>query len=450
MHRSPTNPTSDKQTDSRLRVMVVDDTKLFRHIMVNVLQTVQGVDVVSIAQNGREALELMRQTPVDVVFLDVEMPEMNGLGVLQSMRDMAEAPIAIMVSGHSKNHMHDTIQALNTGAYDFITKPNGANGTESETILQQAVLRLLKAIHYERSEERLRERKLLRQSQASAAVAAEPAADMTGDTDYSDSGTKETGSTTGTRSNIHQRIAQPQHQLQSAIHAPDKRARRIQDGPATTGISSHERLIMLDDGQEPAGKGSMRHAIDAVLIGISTGGPAALNKLIPKLNPALRVPVIIVQHMPEGFTATLAETLNHLTEMDVSEARDGELAKPAHIYIAPGGRHLEVVKGDDKLLRLKLTDAPPVNACRPSVDVLFESAANCFRKGALAVIMTGLGRDGSLGVEALKKSTHTWCITQEASSCTVYGMPKAVNERGLSDEQVALNELAKRINHFVS
>jgi two-component system, chemotaxis family, protein-glutamate methylesterase/glutaminase len=451
-----TTPLADaKSTDIRLRVMVVDDTKLFRLVMVKALHSIQGVEVVATAQHGKEAIEKLsnESLAVDVVFLDVEMPELNGLETLKQLRQLPHAPIAIMVSGHNKSNIAVTIEALSTGAYDFIPKPTGANATESEQELKQHMLKLLKAINFERSQVRLKQRqqatgRFTAKHDPLKATLNTPDADATHgsalqmETKAPQSARKEPVSH---RSTPHQDVVKAK-----AIRLPQYASVYDNDTTRTEALAGRNAInntVSAPPAQRVRDT-ARRLTVDAVLIGISTGGPAALTQLIPQLNPRLRVPVLIVQHMPEGFTTSLAETLNKHTPLHVTEARHNEIAHPRHVYIAPGGKHMEVVKEGDAL-KLVLTDAPPVNACRPSVDVLFASSAKVFRKGALAVVMTGIGRDGANGVEALHQNKNTYCITQSASTCTVYGMPKAVDDRGLSDESCPLNTLADRINELV-
>lgn len=189
--------------------------------------------------------------------------------------------------------------------------------------------------------------------------------------------------------------------------------------------------------------------IDVVLIGISTGGPEALMHLIPSLPADLGVPVLIVQHMPPLFTASLARDLDRRSPLTVREATQGEPILPNTVLIAPGGHHMIVrsrpdpARGGDELL-IGFDDGPPENSCRPSVDVLFRSAAKHYAGHAMAIVMTGMGNDGLGGMRELKR-TGCLSITQSEKTCVVYGMPLAVDEAGLSDEQVPLPMLASRI-----
>lgn len=181
------------------------------------------------------------------------------------------------------------------------------------------------------------------------------------------------------------------------------------------------------------------------VIGISTGGPKALDYLIAQLNNTLQCPIIIVQHMPPVFTTSLAMKLNSETLLPVSEAMQGELLRNGHIYIAPGGKHLLLKKHPTGEFYFALKKTHPVNECRPSVDVLFHSVAHVFNNKVLAVIMTGMGRDGTEGVRVLKQKGAT-CLIQNQASSVVWGMPGSVYAAGLADEVIALDQLGTRIN----
>lgn len=179
-------------------------------------------------------------------------------------------------------------------------------------------------------------------------------------------------------------------------------------------------------------------------IGVSTGGPEALNKLIPMLPSNLPVPVVLVQHMPKGFTKSLAESLNRKSTINVTEGSDGMHLKAGTVYVAPGGSHMVVrEKGDH--VEIGINDGPPENSCKPAVDVLFRSVASVYgNKGVLSVILTGMGSDGMKGLRVLKRK-NCYSITQSANTCVVYGMPKSVDDAGLSDISLDLDDISNEI-----
>jgi two-component system, chemotaxis family, protein-glutamate methylesterase/glutaminase len=223
---------------------------------------------------------------------------------------------------------------------------------------------------------------------------------------------------------------------------------------AATPVPEPARPVAVPPEPPPPPPHPRRHApaptrFDVLGIGVSTGGPNALGELIPALPANLRVPVLIVQHMPPLFTASLAEHLNRTSKVPVHEAVEGEPVLPGKVYIAPGGKHMVLRRsrdGDQAIIGLN--ENPPENSCRPSVDVLFRSMAAHYNGNILAVVMTGMGSDGCEGVRALKRA-GCHCLTQSEATCVVYGMPMVVDEAGLSDERVPLPLLAARISSLV-
>ncbi|MFA3783832.1 chemotaxis response regulator protein-glutamate methylesterase [Melioribacteraceae bacterium 4301-Me] len=183
----------------------------------------------------------------------------------------------------------------------------------------------------------------------------------------------------------------------------------------------------------------------AVCIGISTGGPFTLQKLLPQISPKLLSPIFIVQHMPPKFTASLANRLNSLCQLEVKEGENLEIVKKGTIYIAPGGKQMMVAKNSKDEIVINISDYPNDTLHKPSVDVLFESAADIYKSYLLSVVMTGMGRDGTKGVEKIKKYGGK-CIAQDEESCVVYGMPKSVVEAGLADAVAPLEKIPNLIN----
>ena len=199
---------------------------------------------------------------------------------------------------------------------------------------------------------------------------------------------------------------------------------------------------------ETATKIAGNHSVDLVVIGISTGGPQALKRLIPQLPSDFPVPVLMVMHMPVGYTEMYAAKLNELSQLEVKEAAEGDEIKPGRVFLAPAGRHLTVKRESNGKLVAHL-DARPFNTLhRPAVDVLFQSVAEVYGHRVLGVVMTGMGSDGKQGA-AWIKSQGGLVFTEAESSCVVYGMPSTVVEAGLSDQSVALDDMARAIREVV-
>lgn len=181
-----------------------------------------------------------------------------------------------------------------------------------------------------------------------------------------------------------------------------------------------------------------------VAIGISTGGPRALQSVIPLLPPAIEAPVVIVQHMPPGFTRSLAQRLNDISPIAVKEAEDGDVLKAGQVFLAPGDWHMDFTK-DNGLLKIKLDKSPQVNGFRPSVDFMMHAVMKTGIKNTIGVIMTGMGADGSKGLRDLKAANGSWVIAQDEKTCSVFGMPRAAIELGVADEVVPLEQIANSI-----
>ncbi len=372
-------------SSDRLRVMVVDDTVTYRRILSDVIEGMGDAEVVATAPQGRLALARLEQGPVDLVLLDLEMPEMDGLETLGHIRRLHPEVSVVMISGQNARAAEATIRALEQGALDFIRKPEGNDPEASRQELREVLKPLLRHV---------RMRHNLR------AEAPPPAS--------------------------------PSPSPKPAV-PPVPEPPRVPSGP---------RMALL-----PA-------RFDVLGIGVSTGGPNALGDFIPGLPADFPLPILLVQHMPPGFTASLAEHLDKRSKLRVSEAMEGETIHPGKVYIAPGGRHMVVRRrpataSEPEALIVGINENPPENSCRPSVDVLFRSMAAQYEGGMLSVIMTGMGNDGCEGVRAMKRrGCH--CLSQSAESCVVYGMPLAVDEAGLSDERVPLGALAYRVTQLAS
>lgn len=356
-----------------IRTLVVDDSSFFRRQVVRSLEGVKGVEVVGVASNGRIALAKILAQPVDVVVLDVCMPEMDGLETLRALRGAGSSVRVIMLSGHSRRAAENTVAALCLGAEDFIAKPTGSDDT----------LELLR--------ERLR-RSILRQGPP---VRREEAP-------LCNSGP-------------------PLVRSEAPVPAARPPAPRHE-----TALASH-RL-------KPC---------EALVIGASTGGPRALSTLFSGL-PRLDCPILVVQHMPTLFTASLARQLSAAGPIPCREAEDGELVERGLAYMAPGGRHLEVEPSPRGRV-LRVHDGPPVHHCRPSVDVLFRSAASAYGPRCLGLILTGMGNDGLEGSRALTEAgAEVWA--QDRDGCVVWGMPRAVTEAGLASSVLPLEEIPQALS----
>ncbi len=353
---------------NKIKILVVDDTIVYRKIVGDILAEMPNVEVVGKANNGKIALMRIASLKPDLLILDLEMPEVNGLEVLAHIQSHKLDVGAVMLSSFTQKGSDLTIKALELGAFDFIGKPETASMEQSKQAVREALCNMVNTFARQRDIK---------------------------------------GRITGKVSHPTERVSKNE-------------SHHVAARPATV----HSKAIGL---------------------GISTGGPNALKEMLPQLPNDLGVPVFIVQHMPAMFTKSLADSLDQKCAVKVVEASDGQLVRNNVVYIAPGGKQMKVTKGANGLgTMIRITDDSPENGCKPSVDYLFRSLAHQYKAEVTAVIMTGMGSDGKLGMRLLKRNG---CVTiaQDQQSCVVYGMPKEVAEAGLVDTVVPLNAIAQEI-----
>ncbi len=368
-----------------LKVLVVDDTIVYRKIVGDVLASLPDVEVVGTAGNGKVALSRLAALKPDLITLDMEMPEMNGLEVLATIKKESIDVGVIVVSALTARGGELTIQALNLGAFDFITKPDGSSMEENRKGVREALRPLIE------NYSRFREIRKILKGKLSA---------------------------------------------KSVIDPP--------------------KVKTVDTGGDSIVKGMVnmgsRPKSDAIGIGVSTGGPNALAQMLPVLPGDLNVPIFIVQHMPPTFTKSLAQSLDARCAFKVKEAEDGEIVQPNTAYVAPGGRQMKVTLGADAMTKIiRVTDDPPENHCKPSVDYLFRSLALHYLGRSTGVIMTGMGNDGTQGLKLMKRNGAV-IIAQNEPTCVVFGMPREAIRAGVVDVIAPLDELAgnivRTVRHF--
>lgn len=348
--------------EAKIRVLVVDDSAVMRRAITTTLAKDPQIEIVGTANHGRAALEALERLHPDVVTLDIEMPEMDGLAALRELRKTHSRLPVIMFSSLTQRGAQATILALTAGASDYVGKPaDMANLTDAFRCLETELIPKVKVFGLQ--------------------VLAQRAAALL---------------------------------------------------PPTVGATAFT----------PPGR-IRRGTMEAVCIGVSTGGPMALVQLFTAWTEPLAVPLFIVQHMPPTFTALLAQRLTSAGVMDVVEAQDGDVVEPGRAYLAPGGRHMEVVRTETGT-RLRITDDPPENSCRPAADVLFRSAAKVYGGGLLGVVLTGMGSDGMRGCQVIRERGGNILAQDEASS-VVWGMPGAVVKADLADAVLPLTDLPAEI-----
>jgi len=337
----------------QIRVLIIEDSILMINVITDMLQSDPRIKVIGSARNGKEGIKKVTSLEPDVVTLDMEMPVMNGIGFLKDIMKLHPVPV-VMLSVYTKDGARETIEALNLGAVDFVSKPSGSISVNIREVKEELIEKIVLA-----------------------------------------SGIK--------RGNL---LYPPQYEPCSFKYIPSRNRPKI------------------------------------IIICSSTGGPRALGVLLSTLPKNLNACILIIQHMPEQFTPILAERLNRISLLDVREAKGDELLLRGKVYIAPGGKHMEVNR-EGKVL---LTKKPKKHSVRPSCDVTLRSVLN-FGERILTVVLTGMGKDGSDGLGGVKR-VNGKVFVEDASTAVIFGMPKAAIETGYVDKVIPLNQMAKEIIDF--
>jgi len=364
-------------------VLVVDDSAFMRRLISQILEGSGEFQVVGTARNGYDALQKVHALDPEVVTMDVDMPELDGLQALGYIMSEAPRPV-VMLSAATTRSGHDaTLRALELGAVDFVRKPSGPISLDLERVSE----RLLGALR-------------------AAAQANVRGVRMLAINRLPVRGTP----------------ARPAVSIPVApVAAPQTPARRPASGTAATRV---------------------------VVIASSTGGPRALAEVVPNLPRGLGAAVLVVQHMPAGFTKSLAQRLHALSKLPVSEAEAGEPILTDRVYLAPGGRHMSVT-GSVGAATIALDDSPPIWGVRPSADPMFRSVAERYGSDAIAVVLTGMGRDGAEGTRAIRAAGGR-AVLQDRATSTIFGMPNAALQIAGADRVAALGDIAPAIIAMLS
>lgn len=329
-----------------IKLLIVDDSAFMRRIISDIVEEIDGVEVVGIARNGLDALDKIPKLDPDIITLDIEMPKLNGIETLKRIKDDYKMPV-IMLSSLTGTDV--TIEALQIGAFDFIEKPNDLNSNMS-TFKEELDLKL------------------------KSAFGKKPAKKI-------------------------------------------KTTSKCVDGACNN--------------------------IKAVVIATSTGGPKALVSLISKLPEKIKTPIFIVQHMPKGFTTSLANRMDKESKIKVVEAEDGMLIETNTVYLAPGDFHMTLESN-----RIRINDGDKLHGVRPAADYLFNTAAPIYKENLLGIILTGMGKDGTDGMATVKKHGG-YNIAQSENTCVVYGMPGSAVAKGVVDDILDLDDISIRLNNLI-
>lgn len=350
------------------RVMVVDDSAIIRGMIARWVTEAGGFDVVCTASNGRMAVDFAERHKPEIVLLDIEMPEVDGLAALPLILRAHPPGKIIVISTLTQRNAQISLKCLSLGAVDYLAKPESARAADAAAEFRRELIEKLRALSSKRS-------------------------------------------------------------------SPSRPSAPLQVSPASLP-------------QAPAAKlGSVKP--QCLLIGSSTGGPRAVERVLQDLKPGLSsIPVLIVQHMPAMFTAVFAEHLQTLLSVPCREAKDGEAISAGTVLVAPGGRHMGVTVASGKPV-IRLHDGPAENFCRPAVDVLFREAAAVFGASTLATVLTGMGSDGTAGAQFLIKAGGT-VIAQDEATSIVWGMPGSVVKAGLAHEVLPLDAIGRSLQGHIA
>jgi two-component system chemotaxis response regulator CheB len=370
-----------------IAVLIVDDSALMRNLIGRMVEETEGLEIADKAMNGVFALQKIPRVNPDVIVLDLEMPEMNGIEFLKERKKRGMDIPVIILSSIAARGAEITMEALALGASDFIQKPSGSISGDIHTVKDTLVPMLL---GYGGQYRKAHGKK-------------PPSHDTT--TQPASSGAAVSASHSSSISSI-------------------------------LGVTPPVAAKPITPIRKPGNT-------EIIAIGISTGGPDALRVVFSKLDVDLKVPIVVVQHMPAGFTNEFAKSLDRICPLEVKEVEDGEPITPGRILIAQGNKHLEVERRGVQVVA-HLSDDPQVSGHRPSADVLFASVALAYTNHALGVIMTGMGRDGAQQLGTIYKEGGM-TLGQDETSAVVYGMPRVAFELGHVQEQVSLEKMATRI-----
>jgi two-component system, chemotaxis family, protein-glutamate methylesterase/glutaminase len=344
-----------------MRVLVTDDSAFMRRAVCTMLSADPDIEVVGVAHNGKEAVDLAKTLKPDVITLDIEMPEMDGLTALRHIMRTAPTQI-LMLSSLTTEGSTASLQALKLGAADVLAKDQ-SRFSMNMSKLQTKIIRTVKAL---------------------------------------------------------------------AQSNPHRKSAGAQTAPASAAVPSFRAS-----------------QFDLVCIGSSTGGPPVLETILGALPASVHTPIVVAQHMPEIFTRSMAERLDKMCALRVKHVEERETIESGHIYLARGGKHMQVFKTGSGKLEARIGTEPADAVYRPSVDALFSSAVKTTAARTLAIVLTGIGADGLEGGRELQKAGGT-ILAQNQETCVVYGMPKSVTEAGITTASLTPADIGKALSTLAS
>ena len=373
-------------------ILVVDDSALMRKVICDIISSDESFHIADVSADGEDAYNKIKNESYDLVLLDMVLPKLTAVQLLQKLGDEHVSCNVVLMSSSLREDAEGTLKAMELGALDFVLKPLRST---PESRMEFANT-LLKALHVVANACR------------------------------------------GSRKSL--------HLIQSNTHATAHRTTgTISSTIRPTRPNVTAQVSNQSTAKPPVVAGTSIKGKKIIALACSTGGPQALLTFVPMLPASLKYPVVIVQHIPVGFSASLANRLDQVSAIHVKEAEEGEFFEPGCVYITPGGKHMEIRENSNHSSYCHLNDDPPIGSLKPCADVMYRSLISSSYEEIICVVLTGMGADGSEGIRDLSAKKKTYVISQDASTCVVYGMPKAVATKGLSNEVVPLKDVANSI-----
>ena len=410
-----------------IRVLVADDSSFMRKVLSDLFAEAPDFEVVGTAANGKEAVTQVLKLKPDVVTMDVNMPVMDGLKAVEAIMTDCPTPI-MMFSSLTKEDADETVKALSLGAVDFMCKAGGSI-SKIDSIAGEILEKCRNASKANVKKFGINNNILEKKQEAGNLKRI----NILEKKDYNLSGNNSSTATSAASRLRGLRL--------TAEPVPPVSAKLKSHSSAADRIAKRENPYL-----KMRAANSGRSGNKLVVLGTSTGGPKALQAVVPKLPADMPCGMVIVQHMPAGFTKSLAERLDYSSQVTVKEAEDNDPILPGYVYIAPGNYHLEIT-GSGPQRVISLNQKPPVGSHRPAVDPTFESVVQ-YGSDVVSVILTGMGCDGSAGMKKIKEAGG-YVIAESKESCIVYGMPKAVVDAGIADEVLPVEQVADAIVNAV-
>lgn len=382
------------QAGPPIKVMIVDDSVFMRGVLSNWFGENGDFQVVATHPNGRRAADDVQRAQPDVIILDLEMPDMDGLTALPLILERKPGTAVLVASSLTRRGAEVSLRALTLGAADYIPKPDATRGVSAAEEFRAELMAKARGLG-----QRARRRTMPRPPVGSGPAPVAPP------------------------------VSAP------ASIAPVAAPVAATPSPGASKIPQKLRSYSM----MPVG---------VLAIGSSTGGPQALTRLFTDIGPSIAtVPVLIVQHMPPTFTAILAEHVARASGRPCAEAKDGETIQPGRIYVAPGGIHMDVVR-DSGATKIRLFDGPAVNFCKPAVDPMFQAVASVYGAATLALVLTGMGADGAKGALRVAEAGGS-VIAQDEESSVVWGMPGATAQIGACSGIFPIGEMGRKVTRLI-